>query len=121
MALTASKSAGSAARISTVVPSASSAYTLPADCAVFMPVFPLLVAGSELQAGERRLGGRVGELVVDGHDALHAPDLLHDSVAEVRRLRGSRDLDHAVGHLHHEHGPVVPELLQHHLVHLLFA
>src|SRR5260370_4092000 len=116
MALAASKSAGSAARISTVVPSASSAYTLPADCAVFMPVFPLLVAGSELQAGERRLGGRVGELVVDGHDALNAPDLLHDAVAEVRRLRGSGDPDDALGHRHYAHGPADQELMQHELV-----
>src|SRR5436189_6070938 len=66
IARTASKSSGQASRISTVVPSARSAYTRPLSCAVFIGV-----SLAENRAGdlgpEAHLPGAGSEPVVAGH------------------------------------------------------
>src|SRR5579863_4739373 len=91
MALTAPKSSGPAGRISTVVPSAKSAYTwadaTPA-CAVRTAVS--LSPGSEARAGDAGVGGGVGKAIADGDDTLDVPDLAHDDVAQRGGFRISR-------------------------------
>src|SRR5580658_11194817 len=87
MALTAPKSSGPAGRISTVVPSAKSAYTRPD----LTPAGAVLTAvslssgsssGSETPAGDAGVGVGVTEAIADGDDTLDVPDLAHDDVAQ---------------------------------------
>src|SRR5579872_2750905 len=106
MALTASKSAGPAGRISTVVPSASSAYACPAAWAMLICTSrcPRLADGlaSEVKACDRPLGRRPAELVAHRYHARDVPDPVHQVAAHVRRLRGPLDGDDAIGDCHRE-------------------
>src|SRR5579863_2093098 len=82
MALTASKSSGPATRISTVVPSAKSAYTWldPAlACAVLTAAS--LAPGSEARADDAGVGAGVAEAIAHGDDTLDVPDLAPDGMA----------------------------------------
>src|SRR3984957_6515501 len=116
MALTASKSAGSAGRISTVEPSASSAYAGPAAWAmlIWASRCPWLTggSGSEVKACDRPLGRRPAELVADRDHARYVLDPVHQVAAQLRRLRGTRDRDDAIGDRHREQGRVDEELAQ---------
>src|SRR6516225_11525841 len=107
MVLTASKSARPAGRISTVLPSASSAY-------VRRPAWAMLISssGSEVQPCDRPLGRWVGEFVADRHHALDVPDPGHQAVAKVRGLRGALDGHDPVGDGHGEQGRVNQEVTQ---------
>src|SRR5271155_6189268 len=118
MALTASKSAGSAGRISTVVPSASSAYACPAAWVILICTSggPRLTGGSEVNACDRPPGRRPAELVADRYHARDVPDPVHQVAAQVCRLRGTRDRDDALGDRHHEQGRVDQELAQNDVV-----
>src|SRR6516225_11263862 len=111
MALTASKSAGRAGRISTVLPSASSAYACPAAWAMLISS-----SGSEVQARGRPFRRRVGEFVADGYHALDVPDPGHQAVAQVRGLRGALDRHDAIGDRDREPGRVNQEVARDDLV-----
>src|SRR5580692_239083 len=93
MALTASKSSGVAGRISTVVPSDSSAYTRPACCVVLM---------SAGRTGHDGIRGGVAEEVVDGDDALDVPDLAHQVMAKHDAFRAPGQGHHARLDAHRE-------------------
>src|SRR6185312_3715794 len=95
IAWTASKSSGQASRISTVVPSARSAYTRPVSCAVLIG-FSLaenrardLGHGSEHRARDDRVDVRIAEAVADRHHAGHVPGLADQGAAERGGLRSA--------------------------------
>src|SRR2546430_376509 len=94
MALTASKSSGAAGRISTVVPSASSAYTWPVSCAMLIGVSPFRgkLSSQSQKSGPMARGVlvRVAEAVAHGHHALDVPGPMHDLAAEGGGLRAGR-------------------------------
>src|ERR1700730_6742976 len=114
MALTASKSAWSAGRVSTVDPSATSAYAAPAPSVMLICTsgIPRLTGGSEVKACDRPFGRRPAELVADRDHARDVPDPVHQVAAQVCRLRGTRDRDDAIGDRHCEQGRVDQELMQ---------
>src|ERR1700745_1997135 len=85
IARTASKSSGQASRISTVVPSARSAYTRPVSCAVFIAVS----LGSEHRTSDDRVDVRIAEAVTDRHHAGDVPGLADQGAAERRGLRST--------------------------------
>src|SRR5712671_3923695 len=85
IAWTASKSSGQASRISTVVPSAKSAYTRPGSCAVFIGV-----SLAENRAGD--LGPEELALVPGGHDSEHGA---RDDRVDVRIAEAVADRHHA--------------------------
>src|SRR5947207_12604517 len=101
IARTASTSPGLAWRISTVVPSASSAYTGPVSCAVFTGVSSAenragdLGHGSEHRTGGDRVDVRIAEAVTDRHHAGHVPGLADQGAAERGSLRSTLHGHHA--------------------------
>src|SRR5580658_10348103 len=122
MALTAPKSSGPAGRISTVVPSAKSAYTWPDPtpaCAVLTAVS--LSPGSEARAGDAGVGVGVAEAIADGYDTLDVPDLAHDDMAQRGGVRISLQGHDASLDRHRELARGGPELLTDHVVGDLLA
>src|SRR5580693_224569 len=122
MALTAPKSSGPAGRISTVVPSAKSAYTWPDPtpaCAVLTAVS--LSPGSEAGAGDAGVQVGVAEAIADGDDTLDVPDLAHDNVAQRGGFRLSLQGHDTSLDGHRELARGRPELLADHVVGDLLA
>src|ERR1700749_1713260 len=91
IARTASKSPGQVSRISTVVPSARSAYTGPVSCAVLIGFSLAKTAPVTcLEDGTRddRVDVRIAEAIADRHHAGDVSCLADQGVAEGGGLRG---------------------------------
>src|SRR4029077_1675259 len=103
---TAAESAGRACLISTVVPSARSAYTGPASCAILIVVSP-----SAHRTRDDRVDVGVAEEIADRDHAPDMPGLADHGPAERGGLRGSLQGHHAVLDSHGELARVDAELV----------